>query len=89
MLSNEKLLNIFVIIVLKKVNLMEYTSVVAGLDMISSFFKHISSTGRQIPTTFNYSNFLTSIKNIISHEHSFSAAACLKLIYDHYSIFAP
>ena len=25
---------------------------------------------------------------ILNHEHSFSAAVCLKLLYDHYNMFA-
>ena len=70
-------------------NLMEHTSVIAGLDMISGYCKFLHSTNRRIPTTFNYSNFLDALKSIINHEHSFSAAVCLKLIYDHYTMFAP
>lgn len=57
----------FVAIILKGMNLMEYTSVIAGLEMISGYFKYLSETKRKIPTTFNYSNFLTSLKTIITH----------------------
>ena len=88
MLANEKLLNVFVAMILKKINLMEYSCVLSGLDLISGYFKFLAETNRKIPTTFNYLNFIDSLKAIINHEHSFSAAVCLKLIYDHYNMFA-
>jgi hypothetical protein len=66
LLSNERLLNIFVVILLKKANINDHDAVEITLDMIDSFFKCIKQNKRQIPSTFDYIFFLEGLKLVLN-----------------------
>ena len=65
LLSNEKLLNPFVLIILKKTNCMDQFTVIKSFDLIDSFFATISVKGRSLPGTFDVKILTKSMKNVL------------------------
>jgi hypothetical protein len=65
LLSNERLLNVLVVLLLKKTNLNEPATVEVTLNMIDSFFQTLSTRQRLIPSTFDYHFFLEGIKMVL------------------------
>ena len=54
LLSNEKLLNPFVLIIFRKTNENDQISVVRAFEMVSFFLASIKERGRTIPGTFDF-----------------------------------
>ena len=65
LLSNEKLLNPFIVILFKKTNSVDQSSVIKAFDLIHLFFGSIEGRGRTLPTTFDLKFLLKGIKNIL------------------------
>ncbi len=57
-LANEKLINIFVVMLMKKTNVHDMEAVEASLQLIDQFFSEITLKSRVIPSTFDYKYFL-------------------------------
>lgn len=66
LLANEKLLNIFVVILLKKTNVNDPEAVDIAIEMIDSFFNSIKTNNRTIPNTFDYMYFLEGLKILLN-----------------------
>ena len=65
LLSNESLLNPFVLILLKKTNGYEQMAIVRTFDMINLLFVGLTKRSRALPTTFDLNLLLKAIKTIL------------------------
>ena len=54
MLSNQKLLNVLVVMVVRKTNIYDVRATVATLSILDDIFKNLKKMDRVIPTTFDY-----------------------------------
>jgi hypothetical protein len=72
LLSNEKLLNPFILILFKKTNSNDQVAVIKAFDLIHLFFTSIENRGRTLPTTFDLKFLLKGMKNILEGEAVFS-----------------
>jgi hypothetical protein len=88
LLANEKLLNKMIKILFEKTNLYNCVSVIKCVEMIDKYFTFLMSTGRSIPTTFNYTYFFSGIRNILESQHCFAVAKCLLMIYTNYDLLS-
>jgi len=68
LLVNEKLLNIFVVILLKKTNINETDTLFATFDFIDEFFKALDRRNRPFPSTFDFKFFLEAIKMVLDND---------------------
>ena len=68
MLANERLFNIFVVILLKESNVNDYDSVATTFDLFDRFFKSIKTKERLIAGTFDYMYLLQGIKIVLKSE---------------------
>jgi hypothetical protein len=66
LLSNEKLINTFVLIILRKTNLNDQFSVIKSLDLLSSFFDYFRSKDKTLPLSFDLKLLNKSLKTILS-----------------------
>lgn len=64
-LSNEKMINPLINIILQKTNSYNSKAVMTTLDMIYNFFNVVSQNKPTLPLTFNYISFFKSIKIIL------------------------
>ena len=72
LLSNESLLNPFVLILLKKTNGYEQMAIVRTFDMINLLFVGLTKRSRALPTTFDLNLLLKAMKSIIEGDSAFA-----------------
>ena len=72
LLSNESLLNPFVLILLKKTNGYEQMAIVRTFDMINLLFVGLTKRSRALPTTFDLNLLLKAMKNILEGDSAFA-----------------
>ena len=72
LLSNEKLLNPFVLIILKKTNCMDQFTVLKSFDLIDTFFTAIGAKGRSLPSSFDLKILNKSMKAVLERDSAFS-----------------
>ena len=65
MLTNDKLLNPFVLILFRKTNENDQPTVIKTFDLISLFFTSIKNRGRNLPSTFDLKLLSKAIKSIL------------------------
>lgn len=87
LLLNEKLLNIFVMIVYKNTRLYDNAAVCQIYDLINMWLQTLQLQKKNIPPMFDYSFFFKGIKLVIEQEHALSIAKCLCMIYNNFQIF--
>ena len=81
LLYNEKLINIFVTIVLKKTHAFDTPAVCSALELIASWFLTIHKNHQIIPPQFDYMLFFKAIKILMELDHGMSTAKCIWLLY--------
>jgi hypothetical protein len=86
MLTNEKLLNPYITIILNKTNMFDSAAVLKAIDIINSYFEELAKAHKNIHTSFNYSVLLAGMKTIILSDHSYAIGKCLLLYYNHYNM---
>lgn len=89
LLHNEKLLNTFVVILYKKADTNESSSILKMLNYLELFFTAINKKNRLIPPTFDYTYFFKGFKMVLESSHCYSLGKSLLLLYNHYNIFSP
>lgn len=87
MLSNEKLLNVFIVMLMKKTNIYDYNSTMATLSILDDCFKRLKKTQRSIPTTFDYKFLLSGIKVVLDSDYEFNIEKALIILYNHFNFF--
>jgi hypothetical protein len=65
LLSNERLINVLVVILLKKTNLNDPLAVETTLNMIDSYFISLAAHQSFVPSTFDYHFFLEGLKMVL------------------------
>ena len=65
-LANEKLLNIFVVILLSRTNVNDAEAIRDAFELIDSFFKFLKKNNRPIPSTFDYKYLMQGIKMVLN-----------------------
>lgn len=65
LLSNERLINVLVVLLMKKTNLNDPLSVETTLNLIDSYFISLAAHQRLISSTFDYHFFLEDLKMIL------------------------
>ena len=65
LLNNEKLLNTFVVILYKKANTNDSSSILKMLNYLELFFSAINKKNRLIPPTFDYTYFFKGFKMVL------------------------
>lgn len=88
LLHNEKLLNTFVVILFKKTDINDSSTVLKLLDYLELFFSAINKKNRPIPPTFDYAYFFRGFKLVLEGTHCYSLGKCLLLLYNHFNIFS-
>lgn len=88
LLHNEKLLNTFVVILYKKANTNDPSSLLKMLDYLQVFFSAINKKNRLIPPTFDYTFFFKGLKMILESSHCYTLGKALLLLYNHFNIFS-
>lgn len=68
LLSNERLINVLVVLLLKKTNLNDPSAVETTLNMIDSYFISLAAHQRPIPSTFDYHFFLEGLKMVLGSD---------------------
>jgi uncharacterized membrane protein SirB2 len=81
LLYNEKLINIFVTIVLKKTHAFDTPAVCKALELIASWFLTIHKNHQIIPPQFDYMLFFKAIRILMELDHGMSTAKCIWLLY--------
>lgn len=87
LLSNKKLLNIFMVILLKKTNIYDFTSTIATLSILDDCFKRLKNTLRKIPSNFDYKYLLNGLKVVLDSDYEFSIEKALIILYNHFNFF--
>lgn len=72
LLANEKLLSPFVVILLRKTNAMNQTSVAKVMELIHHLFVSISNRCENLPAAFDVKYFLKGMKVVLEGESSYS-----------------
>jgi hypothetical protein len=88
LLNNEKLLNTFVVILFKKADVNDSSTILKMLNYLELFFSAINKKNRLIPPTFDYTYFFKGFKMVLESSHCYSLGKALLLLYNHYSIFS-
>lgn len=88
LISNEKLLNNFVMFLFPKTCLYETYCVIKCLELINSYFEVISSQNKRMPNEFNFNYFYTGIKCIFESNHSYLLIRIIGMLYRFYHIFS-
>jgi hypothetical protein len=88
LISNEKLLNNFVMLLFPKTCLYETFCVLKCIELIYSYFEVIELKKKKIPNEFNYSYFYIGITEIFESNHSYLLTKIIGLLYNHYEIFS-
>ena len=65
MLANEKILNVVVVMVVRKTNIYDIRATMATLSILDEIFKKLKKMDRAIPTTFDYKFLLQGIKVVL------------------------
>lgn len=89
LLSNEKLLNVFMVMLFKKTNVFEVNSTMATLTLLDDCFKRLKKMQRAIPTTFDYKFLLQGIKAVLDSEYEYNISKALIILYNHFNHFVP
>jgi hypothetical protein len=87
LLSNEKLLNVFVTIVFRKTSPIHNSDVLVCLDMITSWMEVLHSQGLEIPSSFDFNFFYQGVQMLIDQDHGVSTSKCLWMLYKIIHIF--
>lgn len=87
LLSNEKLLNAFVLILFRKTNNFDQLSVFRSFELIHQFLESIARRNRLLPTTFDFKVLLKAIRSVLEGESSMATGKVLLILYDHFLIF--
>jgi hypothetical protein len=72
LLSNEKLLNPFVLILFRKTNGQDQLAVVRAFELLSIFLGSIKRRGRSMPGTFDFKLLLKGIRDVLEGEAAFA-----------------
>lgn len=88
LISNQKLLNNFVMFLFPKTCLYETYCVIKCLELIHSYFDVISKKNKKMPNEFNFNYFYTGIRCIFQSNHSYLLIRVIGLLYDYYHIFS-
>lgn len=72
LLSNEKLLNSFILILFRKTNENDQLNVVKTFDLVSFFLSSIGNRGRSMPGTFDFKLLLKGVRDILEGEAAFA-----------------
>lgn len=88
LISNEKLLNSFVLFLFPKTCLYETHCVIKCLELINSYFEVIYEQKKKMPNDFNFNYFYTGIKCIFESNHSYLLIKTLGMMYKFYGIFS-
>ena len=89
MLSNEKLLNVLVVMVVRKTNIYDVRATVGTLSILDDIFKRLRRMDRAIPTTFDYKFLLQGIKVVLESDYEYNISKALIILYNHFSYFSP
>lgn len=65
LLSNEKLINPFLLIIFRKTNLNDHFTVIKSLDLLSSFLEYFKNKDNTLPSTFDMKLINKTFKLII------------------------
>jgi hypothetical protein len=65
LLSNERLINVLVVLLLQKTNINDPVAVDTTINMINSFFISLVAHQRLVPSTFDYHFFLEGLKIVL------------------------
>lgn len=84
-LLNEKLLNIFIVIIYNKTRVFDWMNVFANLDLINTWMKTYQIRQKQLPTTFDYNFFLKGLEIIMESDHATNIAKVFWVIYNNYN----
>lgn len=81
LLYNEKLINIFVTIVLKKTHAFDVPAVSGSCDLIASWFTTIHGNKQLVPPQFDYTLLFKAIHMLMELDHGMSTAKCIWMLY--------
>ena len=65
MLANEKILNVVVVMIVRKTNIYDVRATMATLTILDEIFKKLRKMDRTIPTTFDYKFLLQGVKVVL------------------------
>lgn len=71
LISNEKLLNTFMMLLFPKTCLYETYCVMKCLDLVSCYFEVIVKKGKRLPSDFHFNYFYSGIRCIFESNHSY------------------
>lgn len=81
LLANEKLVNVFVVIVFSKTQAFDNQAVNNCLDLVASWFTTIHQNKCILPPQFDYHFFFKGIKILMELDHGVSTAKCVWLLF--------
>jgi len=89
MLANEKLLNVIVVMLVRKANVYDVRSTYIVLSILDDIFRRLRKMEKAIPTTFDYKFLLTGIKIVLESDYEFNISKLLIILYNHFNFFSP
>jgi hypothetical protein len=89
LLANETLLNVFVVMLVRKTNIFDNRSTMATLSLLDDIFKKLRKMERAVPTTFDYKFLLQGIKVVLESDYEYNISKALIILYNHFSFFSP
>lgn len=81
LLYNEKLINIFVTIVLKKTHAFDVPAVSSSCELIASWFTTVHKNKQLVPPQFDYTLLFKAIQMLMDLDHGMSTAKCIWMLY--------
>ena len=89
LLSNDQLLSVFTMILLKKTNAYDPYTVAASIEILNKWFTAIGDKGRLLPSNFDFRFFFEAIDILLHLDHAISTSKCLWLLYNTFAFFPP
>ena len=87
LLSNEKLINPIVKIIVTKAKALETSEVVRAIEYLSLIFQSMGQKLKQLPISFNYHFFFNALTIVLEVDFSVAVSAILTLLYNNFSFF--
>lgn len=89
LLSNDQLLSVFVMIILKKTNAYDSYTVATTIEILNRWFQAIKEKNRLLPSYFDFRFFFEAIDILLHLDHAISTSKCLWLLYNSFTLFPP
>lgn len=84
LLTNAKLVNPVIKILLNKVNIYDTSAVLRAIEYLNLIFKSFTNRRQPLPISFNYSFLFKGLRIILQSDFAMGVSCALSLLYNHF-----